>query len=188
MKTINFVTTNKHKFEEVKQILSEFNIEVKQLEIEKIEPRGEMMKTIAKNAAELIASKVKLPVVLEDTGIFFEAYNNFPGPLPKFVFESIGYKGILKLLEGEKRDAYFKTVAAYCKPGEEAVLFEGISKGKINEKPVNLDKDVMPYERIFIPEEFEKTLSDLSRDEKNNISHRSRAFRKFGRWFSEKKT
>jgi XTP/dITP diphosphohydrolase len=187
MKTIHFATTNKHKFEEVKQILSEFNIDVKQLEIEKIEPRGEMMETIAKNAAELIANKVKLPIILEDTGIFFEAYNNFPGPLPRYIFESIGYKGILKLLEKENKDAYFKTVAAYCEPGQEPVLFEGISKGKISEKVVNKDKDVMPYERIFIPENSNKTLSDMSRTEKNKISHRSKAFRKFGEWY-EKKT
>ena len=100
MKTIYFVTTNKHKFQEVKQILSEFNIEIKQLEIEKIEPREETIENISKNAAKIIADKVNHPIILEDTGLFFEDYNNFPGPLPKFVFQSIGYAGTFKLLEG----------------------------------------------------------------------------------------
>lgn len=183
MKTIYFATKNKHKFGEVKAILAEFGLNAKQLKIDKIEPRGESVESIAKNSAKIIAEKVKLPIILEDTGVFFEAYNNFPGPLPKFIFESIGYEGIMRLLNEKSRNAYFKTVAGYCEPGKEAVLFEGIMKGKITEKVFNLKKDLMPYERIFVPEGYRKTLSDLSRDEKNRISHRSKAFRKFGEWF-----
>ena len=185
MKTIYFATTNKHKFGEVKEILAEFGLKAKQLEIEKIEPRGESVESIAKNSAKTISNQTKLPIILEDTGVFFEAYNNFPGPLPKFIFESIGYEGIMRLLNGKSRNAYFKTVAAYCEPNKDPVLFEGIMKGRITEKVFNLKKDVMPYERIFVPEGHNKTLSDLSRNEKNKISHRSKAFRKFGKWFNE---
>ena len=185
MKTVHFVTTNKHKFNEVKDILSKFNINVKQLELEKIEPKDYTVEQVAKTAAETIANQVKMPIVLEDTGIFFEAYTNFPGPLPKFVFDNIGYKGILKLLDNESRNAYFKTITAYAEPGKQAVLFKGIMKGKLTEKVYNQDKDVMPYERIFIPESFNTTLSDMNREQKNNLSHRSKAFKKFGEWFIE---
>ena len=185
---IQFATKNKHKAEEVEQILSEFGIEVKQLEIEKIEPRGETIENISKNAAELIANQVKLPIILEDTGLFFEDYNNFPGPLPKFVFQGISYKGIFKLLEGTSRKAYFKTVAAYCEPGKEPVLFEGIMKGKIINKVINKDKDIMPYDKIFIPEGHDKTISEMELTFKNTFSQRGKAFRKFGEWFVNGKT
>ena len=186
MKTIHFVTKNKHKAQEVKEILAKFKIEIKQLEIEKIEPKDFSVEQVAKTAAETIANETKLPIVLEDTGIYFEAYNNFPGPLPKFIHEGIGFDGIFRLLKDKNRNAYFKTITAYCEPGKEAVLFEGKMKGKITEEIINKDKDVMVYEKIFIPANYDITLSDMSREEKNNISHRFLAFKKFGEWFENR--
>ena len=177
---IYFVTTNKHKFAEVEAILKEYPIELEHLDMEYAEDHDESMEVIASTAAKKLANELGKAVVLEDTGIFFEAYNNFPGALPKFVFNTIGYEGMFKLLEGKSRKAYFKTVAAFCKPNEEPVLFEGIMKGKIAEKVHNEDKDLMPYERIIIPEGYDVTNSDLSREEKNKISHRASAFKKFG--------
>jgi len=46
--------------------------------------------------------------------------------------------------------------------------------------PYNLDKEVMPYERIFVPKNTVHTLSSLSREKKNSISHRAAALRKLG--------
>ena len=52
MKLLHFVTKNKHKADEVKKILSEYNIKVKQLKIEKIEPKDFSVEQVAKTAAE----------------------------------------------------------------------------------------------------------------------------------------
>jgi XTP/dITP diphosphohydrolase len=182
MKKIYFVTTNKHKFKEVKDVLKDYPIELEHLNIKYDEDHDEMMDQIARKAAKKLAEELKKPIVLEDTGLFFEAYNNFPGALPKFVFNTLGYKGILKLLEGEPRKAYFKTVAGYCEPGKEPVLFDGVMHGKITEKVYNLDKDEMPYDRIFIPDGKTVTISDMDLSEKNSFSQRAQAFRKFGDW------
>jgi XTP/dITP diphosphohydrolase len=183
---IVFITTNNHKFEEVADILKDYPIDLEQLSIEYEENHDSEIEEIARDAARKLAIETGKPVLLEDTGLFFEAYNGFPGALPKFVFNSIGYKGIFKLLEGESRKAYFKTVAAYCEPNKEPVLFEGIMKGTIGDKIHNKDKDAMPYDRIFFPESKNITISDMTLEEKNALSQRAESFRKFGDYIVNK--
>ncbi len=177
---ITFITTNKHKFKEAQDILKDYPVELEQLDMDYEENHDESIEEIARGAAKKLADKLNRPVVLEDTGLFFEAYNNFPGALPKFVINSIGFKGIFKLLGGESRKAYFKTVAAFCEPGSEPILFEGIMKGEITKKIYNENKDEMPYDKIFIPEGKNKTISEMTLEEKNSFSQRSKAFKKFG--------
>lgn len=182
---ISFVTTNRHKFLEVKKILSEFGIGAEQVDEELPEPDG-TIDFVAKHKARHAADKLGKPVVVEDTGLFFESYTNFPGPNPKFVFESIGYDGIMRLLKGLSRKAYFRTAAAYCEPGKEPMLFDGIMKGEITEKVFNPGRDAMPYDRIFIPEGHDRTISDMTLEEKNRLSQRAMAFRKLGEFLSKK--
>ena len=177
---IYFVTTNKHKFQEVKDILKDYPIELEHLDMEYEENHDFSMEEITKQAAKKLSSELNKTIILEDTGLFFEAYPNFPGALPKFVINTLSFKGIFKLLEGESRKAYFKTVAAFCEPEKEPVLFEGIMKGEITKEVFNKDKDEMPYDKIFIPEGKDKTISDMSLEEKNSFSQRSKAFKKFG--------
>ncbi|MCX6706880.1 MAG: non-canonical purine NTP pyrophosphatase [Candidatus Woesearchaeota archaeon] len=181
-----FVTTNKHKFEEVRDVLSEFGIETEWINEESLETEGEI-DVVAKQKAKHACSRFDKTLVVEDTGLFFEAYNNFPGPNPKFVFNSIGYDGIMRLLKGKSRKAHFRTVAAYCIPGKGPKLFDGIMKGEITEKVFNPKKDAMPYDRIFIPEEYDKTISDMTLKEKNTFSQRAKAFRKLGEYLAKKR-
>jgi XTP/dITP diphosphohydrolase len=177
---VTFISTNKHKFKEVKDVLKEYPIDLEWLEMKYDEDHEDGIEETAKKAAEKLANELKKPIILEDTGLFFEAYPGFPGPAPKFIFNTLGYKGILKLLDGERRGAYFKTVAAYCKPNEKPVVFEGIMKGHFANEVFNEGKDVMPYDRFFIPEGFDKTISDMTIAEKTAISQRGKAFRAFG--------
>lgn len=177
---IAFITTNKHKLEEAQLLLQDFEIDIEQVDIPYGEDKEAPIEEVAKNAAKKMATILNRPVIVEDTGIYFEAYNNFPGALPKLMFKSLGYEGLLKLLEGKKREAYFKCVIGFCKPGQEPMIFEGLMKGTITENVEDPDKDVMPYERIFIHEGHDQTMSKLSREEKNNISHRGNAFKKLG--------
>lgn len=183
---ILFITTNKHKFQEVRDILAEFDIEVEHELMKYPEDNEDDMEEVSKKAAKLLAEKFGKPVVLEDTGLFFEAYNDFPGAQPKFIFNAIGYDGIFRLLKDKNRNAYFKTVAGYCEPGEEPVLFEGIMRGRITEKVFNEDRDSMPYDRVFIPDGYNVTISDMDMETKNSFSQRAQAFKKFGRFLMER--
>ena len=176
---IYLITKNPHKVEEIKTVMKEFNIEVEQIADEKVESKDMDLKDVAEYNAKFFYQKYKKPVAIDDTGVFFKAYNNFPGSHPKLMFERLGYKGLLKLLENEKKEAEFKTVVGYC--DEKGVkIFEGTLRGQIDIKVYDMNKDVLPYERIFLVNK--KPLSSFSRKEKNKISHRASAFRKLAQY------
>ncbi len=179
-----FVTTNKHKFEEVQNLLKNFPIELEQLNMDYEENHDSSIEEIARTAAKKLTSELNRPIVVEDTGLFFEAYYNFPGALPKFVFNSLGYKGIFKLLENESRNAYFKTVVGYCEPDKEPLTFDGLMRGEITTQIFNENTDSMPYDRIFVPEGKNKTISDMTIEEKNSLSQRAEAFIKLAEYLS----
>lgn len=184
---VYFATKNKHKLMEAKAVLAESDIDVEQIKASYPEDKDDLMENVARKGARLVADKLKKPVVVEDTGLFFEAYPGFPGPMPKFVFEKIGYEGIFRLLKDRNRNAYFKTVAAYCESGEEPILFDGVMKGRITEKVFNEDRDAMPYDRIFVPDGYDVTISDMELETKNSFSQRAQAFKKLARYLTEDK-
>ena len=105
--------------------------------------------------------------------------------MPKFVINSIGFKGIFKLLDGESRVACFRTIAGFCEPGKEPNLFEGKMDGEITEKVYNPEKEELPYDKIFIPKGKDKVISDMTMEEKNSFSQRAEAFKKFGGYIND---
>jgi len=99
--------------------------------------------------------------------------------------KQIGYDGILRLLAGKDRTAYFRSVVAFCKPGEKAVLFEGKIDGRISEEVIGKDEDCMDYDRLFIPS-GETLPFSLIMENKRQTSHRKIAFQKLGEYLQEK--
>ncbi len=185
MRKIIFVTSNKHKLEEMNLLLAEFDIElVQEGAINYIEDKEKEMKEICESASSYLAKKIEREVIVEDTGLYFEAYNNFPGAQPKFVFNSIGFEGIFRLLEGKSRKAYFKTVIGYCKPGESPKTFEGVMHGEMTNKVFSPDKDAMPYDHIFVPDGHDRAIVEMSLEEKNSFSQRAKATRSLGEYLS----
>lgn len=182
---ITFVTTNRNKFEEVSGVLGEFGIELEQLNESYEEDHDKGMTEIAKSSVKKLAERLQKPVIVDDTGVFIDAYNNFPGPLAKFVFQNLGYKGLFKLLEGEPKSGHFETAAAFCEPGGEPQVFTGQMKGHFIIKSKLEDPGFMPYMQIFVPDGFGKTISELTVEEKNSISHRAAAFRELGKYISD---
>lgn len=183
---IAFVTTNKYKFTEVQAILKPYPIELLHIDRDYPENHDASLEEIARTAARALAAELKQPLVLEDTGLFFAAYPEFPGALPKFVFQTLGYRGIFKLLARETRDAHFRTVAAFCEPGSAPVLFTSTMHGTITSDVHDPDADVMPYDKIFIPLGRTRTISAMTLAEKNTLSQRAAAFTKFGDYIAQR--
>jgi len=184
---LTFITTNKHKFTEVKAVLRNYGVEIEQVVMEYPEDKEKEMAEVAAESAKHLSKKLNKPVITEDTGLYFKAYNNFPGALPKFLFKGVGFEGIFKLLRGKDKKAYFKTVMAYCEPDEESVLFEAEMHGEIAAKVVLSKADAMPYDHIFIPDGHKKAIVQMSMEEKNSFSQRGQAARKLGEYLRNKK-
>ena len=116
---------------------------------------------------------------MEDSGLFIDALNGFPGPYSSYVFRTLGNRGIVKLLDGmENRKAYFLSVVAYA-DGCEIRSFTGKVKG-------NISREIRGGEGFGFDPVFEvsgKTFGEVSIKEKNEISHRKHAFESFFTWF-----
>lgn len=179
-----FASSNQHKIEEIKSILPEgFELlSLKDLDFEGEIP--ETSDTIEGNAlqkANYLSEKLSIPCFADDTGLIIPSLNNEPGVY------SARYAGpqrnaddnmnlVLQKLENQSdRSAFFLTVIALNLNGEN-FLFEGKVDGKIiSEKRGEMG---FGYDPIFIPTESDKTFAEMNSEEKNKISHRSRAVNK----------
>lgn len=186
MKPLFIVTTNAHKVKEIRAILSENKIKIIQKKLEIVEPDYDTLEEVAIAKATQAFEKIKKPLIVEDTGVFFEGYNKFPGQIAKRVYLGIGFSGLLSLIRATKnKKAHFKTVICFVAAKNSFKLFSGTLNGRLIEKVVNKEKNRLPYEKIFIPKGHSKTLVELDLNEKNKISHRAKATRKLGKWLEE---
>eukprot|EP00934_Nitzschia_sp_Nitz4_P002004 Nitzschia sp. Nitz4//scaffold253_size28098//17678//19415//NITZ4_008143-RA/size28098-augustus-gene-0.37-mRNA-1//1//CDS//3329544306//2004//frame0 len=178
--TITFVTGNKKKLEEVKQILSvgsELPFEVTNKKIDLPELQGDPFE-IAKEKCKLAAKEVDGAVLTEDTSLCFNALNGMPGPYIKWFLENCGHDGLNKMLDGfDDRSGFAQTIVAFTTgPEDEVHVFEGRTNGHIVLPRGPLD---FGWDPIFEPDEGEgKTYAEMTKAFKNSISHRGRSFTK----------
>jgi XTP/dITP diphosphohydrolase len=180
---IKMVTQNRNKLREIEKLLKPYGFRVVGVYVPTDEIQSNSLKEIVLRKAESIINMVKPIYLVEDSGLFINALNQFPGPYSNFIFETIGNKGILKLMRNVKdRTAIFRTVIAAVILPNVIKLFEGEVKGSIS-KEIRGEKG-FGFDPIFIPDGWDKTLGEIGVEEKNIISHRGNAFRKFAEYMS----
>ncbi|MFH1835362.1 MAG: XTP/dITP diphosphatase [Methanobacteriota archaeon] len=180
-----FATGNKHKVSEANEIGGEFGVSFKQIECPYPELRSDSISEVAKEGARFVFNKIGKPVVVEDSGLFIQALDDFPGTYSAFVFSKIGNFGILKLMDDtSNRTAEFRSCIAFY-DGKTLKSFVGSVKGDITEKPVG--ENGFGYDPLFIPNGCGKTFAE-DQETKKKVSHRSKAVKKFLNWYSSKKS
>lgn len=182
---ISFATTNEHKLEEARKILAGCGIDLEMLPKKKREIQSDKLEEIAEVAALEIAKSLGIRVVTEDSGLFVRALKDFPGPYSAYTYDTIGCEGILDLMRNKTdRRAKFKAVVAYCEPSLLPRSFVGVLEGNIT--PEARGMRGFGFDPIFVPSECDgRTFAEMTQQEKNEYSHRARAFRNFGEWFQE---
>ncbi len=184
MKKIFFVTRNKGKQAEAKEKLSTIGFDVVQHNIGYPEIQADTLDEVALFGVEDIQKRFDQPFFLEDAGLFVDYLKGFPGVYSAYVFRTIGCKGILKLLDGEKnRKAFFKSVIAYKEPGKKPVFFVGECHGDIFTK--ELGSHGFGFDPIFIPSGETRTFAQMEIKEKNILSHRGRSLDKLVDFFKK---
>ncbi len=125
-------------------------------------------------------------MVVEDTGFYIDAYNGFPGVLAAPVIRQIHRAGFIHLMRGvENRKAHFKAIISHLPANSnEPTLFSGECHGEVSLKATS-SRPGLTYDSIFIPDGCEKTFGEMSVTEKNNYSHRRRAFEKLADYLKE---
>jgi XTP/dITP diphosphohydrolase len=184
---ISFITSNPFKVEQANKIFSSYGISISHIKESYDEAKEDNSDTIVRKGLKMLLSKYDMPIMIEDTSFFFDAYPDFPGACAKFVFDKIGYDGIFRLIDGKLRTGHFISTVGFIKPKGKPIIFSQKMNGTIAFEPKNLDKPNLPYSRIFIPEGFSRTMSELSDEEIYPVMHRTKAFEMLAKYLGEKK-
>ena len=178
-------TRNEGKTGEIRALLADFPVEIKNLTdfgpTPAIEEDGETFEDNAVRKARFIAKILGLPALADDSGLMVEALGGGPG------VRSARYAGegardadnnakLLKELENvENRNAAFACVIAIAVPWGPALIYEGSCEGTITEE--RLGSKGFGYDPVFYYPPLQKTFAQLSTEEKNQVSHRGQALR-----------
>lgn len=179
-----FATQNKNKAAEIQKLMPE-GVEI--LTLQDIDCQDDIPETApvlegnAQLKARWIAEKYKVNCFADDTGLEVKALNGAPGVISaRYAGEQRSdidnmNKLLNELKEEEDRSAQFRTAICLIVDGEE-YLFEGIVTGRIRENQQG--ENGFGYDPIFEPEGLGKTFAQMNMEEKNQRSHRARAFGK----------
>ncbi len=186
MKRMIFATGNVGKLKEVKKLFAEFHVEI--LSLKDLENPPEIIengKTFEENSlikARTVFADYGVPVFADDSGLVVEQLGGAPGVYSaRYAGEKATYaENNKKLLEELKRfpephQAKFVCVASYV-DGEREFTVRGELPGKIVHE--FRGENGFGYDPIFIPKGYDRTLAELSLEEKNKISHRGQAMAK----------
>ncbi len=181
---IYYVTGNPGKFDEVKRYIesNEPTIELKQFNADTPEPQTLDQHYIAKVKARAAWDMLQKPLIVDDSGIFFDAYKDFPGTLTKFVHAGIGLEGAFTLTK-ENNKATFRLSLVYIDGPENMQLFEGICPGQLV-RPRASAPPTLPWDAIFLPDGSDKTYAELrGTPGEDEYFYRIRALKAFLTWF-----
>ena len=193
---IILATHNLDKCRELKKSFSSTNIKVYTLknfpEIGEIIEDGATLEENAFIKSRTVFNKTGIPTISDDTGLFVDALNGDPGIFSaRYAGENCSYTdNVNKLLiemkniDNSVRTATFKTVVTYVSKDLELVA-EGSVKGIITKKPKG--NQGFGYDPIFYVSELQKTFAEMDINEKQQISHRSRAIDNLQQLFREHK-
>lgn len=179
MKKLYFITGNKEKLKEFKDLLPNVvEIKLDLPEIQELNP-----KKIVEEKLKIALKTKKYPLIIEDTSLYLDSLNGFPGPLIKWLLNSIGDKGVVELITKYKnKKAVAKTIIGYADK-KEIKFFEGETKGIIVMPTSNAN---FGWDSIFQPEKYNKTFNEMNLEEKNKISMRNIAIRKLKNYLKAK--
>lgn len=192
---ILLATTNEGKVRELRKLFEDLDIDILSLRdmgdiIEVEEDRHTFLENALKKAKEY-AIYYGMDVLAEDSGLVIDALDGYPN-VYSARFYSIDFGGrteegltsdeknikkVLKLMKDEKnRSARFISSVVFYSTDGWGIFSEGVCEGRITHEPEG--SSGFGYDPIFIPEGYNKTMAQLTLEEKNQISHRGKAFSK----------
>lgn len=186
MKEIIVASTNEGKIKEIKSMLNDLNIEVKSLkdifnEDIDIEETGCTFKENALIKATKISEILNKPVLADDSGLEVDALNKQPGIYSaRFLGHDTSYdiknKYIIDAVKDLEKTARFVCAMALVIPNQEPILIQETIEGLIHDQSIG--NNGFGYDPIFFFPKCQKTLAQMSIEEKNQYSHRAKSLKK----------
>ena len=184
---IVLATHNKDKKSEMEYALR--NLKVKILSLDNFPEIGEIDETgstLLENSlikAREVNRMTGIPAIADDTGLEVEFLNGAPGVYSaRYAGDNVSYQDNVKKLlseligvEKKLRNACFRTVISFCS-SEKELWVDGSIQGIITKKPIG-DKG-FGYDSVFCVIDNGLTFGQMSKEEKDKISHRGLAIKK----------
>lgn len=187
MKQIIFATGNKDKMREIREIMADIDVEVISMkeagiEVDVVED-GETFEENSLIKAKAIAACTDAIVLADDSGLEIDYLDKAPGVYSaRFMGEDTSYdiknQALLDKLEGvpkEERTARFVCAIGAVLPNKETLVVRETMEGYIGYEIAG--ENGFGYDPIFYLDEFGCSSAALSREQKNEISHRGKALR-----------
>ena len=193
MKKIVVASTNEGKIREFRQMLEPEGYVVETLadypDLGEIEENG---KTFAENAvikASALTDRYGIMAISDDSGLEIDAFGGKPGVMSaRWLGHDTPYEEkdriILEKMKGvTDRGCRYVCAVAITRPDEEPVVFVETCECVIAEEPKG--SGGFGYDPIIFYEPYGKTMAEMTKEEKNGISHRGKAIKKLEKWLEE---
>lgn len=187
MRKLIFATGNKDKMREIREIMADCEVEILSMKeagiVVDIVEDGKTFEENAMIKARAVAEYADAIVLADDSGLEIDALNKEPGVYSaRYMGEDTSYsvknQNLIERLEGvpkEKRTARFVCAIAVVLPDGQELMTRQTMEGYIGWEPEG--ENGFGYDPIFYLDEFGCSSAALSREQKNEISHRGKALR-----------
>lgn len=174
MKKLYFATTNIFKLNQAQEIFDGiFDIEGVKLDLLEIQTLDQEL--ISKHKAKQAFEILKQPVIVDDSGIFIEKYNQFPGIMTAYICKGMRASNLPNIFnEGDK--AQFRSIITYI-DNEREITVSGNIDGILVKRNISEIDEKNPFSSLFKIAEIDKFMHDLKGEELKEYSHRGRALK-----------
>ncbi|HIZ65369.1 MAG TPA: XTP/dITP diphosphatase [Candidatus Blautia pullicola] len=188
MRRLIFATGNADKMKEIREILGDLPVEILSMKeagvSAEVEENGSSFEENALIKARAICELANEMVLADDSGLEIDYLNKEPGIYSaRYMGEDTSYRiknqNLIDRLEGvpdEKRTARFVCAIAAVFPDGKELIVRGTIEGRIGYE--ERGENGFGYDPIFYLPDRDISTAQLSREEKNSISHRGNALRK----------
>lgn len=195
MNELIFVTTNAGKVASLQHYFdsASIDIHVKAVPLDIVEIQAHTALEVARDKAERAFKQLELPLVVDDSEFRINALNGFPGPYQKYMVETLGPEGVVRLMEGhDDRSAYFVSNLVFV---DQQGMHHEFSDDPFNVTIVAHYDDTVPeyawgaLGKICVMEGSDKVQSLMTPEERATLDasrHSTDAYEKFVAWYKER--
>jgi len=171
---LKIITSNPGKVIEYREALSLFSIDTEHVRIPYDEIQTSELRDVVKYGMTSLKEQGVKDFIIDDSGLFVDALNGFPGVYSSYVQKTLGNAGILKLMENvSERGANFQCCIG-CNINGDDIIVTGRCDGVILKEEKGTEG--FGYDPIF-SNDGDISLAEMPISEKNGISHRGNAVR-----------
>ncbi|HKH45737.1 MAG TPA: non-canonical purine NTP pyrophosphatase [Thermoanaerobaculia bacterium] len=170
------VTGNRGKIAEARIAIGE-DLEAVALDLPEIQSLD--LAEVLREKAEEAWRRIGRPLVIEDVSLELAAFNGFPGPLIKWMLQSLGAEGLARAAAALGDARATARCGLFYKDADRTLMAEGVSEGELITP--GRGEHGFGWDPVFLPVGGDRTYAELVGAEKLAVSHRGRAWRELMR-------